>query len=103
MLLASIEGLDQAGANKIIAVRQLQPFRTLADARALLGTQVQLQDSLHDTRSSYFEVRGRLRLGDVTVQERSVVHRVGRTVTTLMRQRGAAVLGDTSSAAPAAS
>ena len=103
VLLASIEGLDQAGANKIIAVRQLQPFRTLADARALLGTQVQLQDSLHDTRSSYFEVRGRLRLGDVTVQERSVVHRVGRTVTTLMRQRGAAVLGDTSSAAPAAS
>ena len=103
VLLASIEGLDQAGANKIMAVRQLQPFRTLADARALLGTQVQLQESLHDTRSSYFEVRGRLRLGDVTVHERSVVHRVGRTVTPLTRQRGAAVLVNTPSAAPAAS
>ncbi len=101
VLLASIEGLDQAGANKIIAVRQLQPFRTLADARALLGTQVQLLDGVHDTRSSYFEVRGRLRLGDVTVHERSVVHRVGRTVTTLTRQRGAAMRGDTPAAAAA--
>ena len=101
VLLASIEGLDQAGANKILAVRQLQPFNTLADARALLGTQVQLQEGLHDTRSSYFEVRGRLRLGDVTVHERSVVHRVGRTVTTLTRQRGAAVLGNTPTAAAA--
>lgn len=101
VLLASIEGLDQAGANKIIAVRQLQPFRTLADARALLGTQVQLLDGVHDTRSSYFEVRGRLRLGDVTVHERSVVHRVGRTVSTLTRQRGAAVRGDTPAAAAA--
>lgn len=103
VLMASIEGLDQAGANKILAVRQLQPFRTLADARTLLGTQVQLQESQHDTRSSYFEVRGRLRLDDVTVHERSVVHRVGRSVTTLTRQRGAAVLGDMPSAAPAAS
>lgn len=103
VLMASIEGLDQAGANKILAVRQLQPFRTLADARTLLGTQVQLQEGQQDTRSSYFEVRGRLRLGDVTVHERSVVHRVGRTVTTLTRQRGAAVPGDTPPAASAAS
>ena len=94
VLMASIGGLDQAGANKIIAVRQFQPFTTLDDARTLLGTQVQLQDNLHDTRSSYFEVRGRLRLGDVTVHERSVVHRVGRTVTPLLRQRTAAVQGE---------
>ena len=64
----------------------------------LLGnSSVQLTESLHDTRSSYFEVRGRLRLRDVTVHERSLVHRVGRSVTTLERERGAAVLG---SAAP---
>lgn len=102
VLMASIKGLDQAGANKIVAVRQLQPFRTLADARALLGANIQLQENLHDTRSSYFEVRGRLRLDDVTVHERSVVHRVGRTVTTLTRQRTAAVPGEVADAAPAA-
>lgn len=98
-LLASIEGLDSAGANKLLAVRQLQHFRTLADARALLGTEVQLLDSAHDVKSSYFEVRGRLRLGEVTVHERSMVRRVGRAVSTVWRERGAAVLA---SAAPGA-
>lgn len=98
VLMAGIEGLDEAGANKLIALRQFQHFRTLEDARVLLGNgSAQLTESLHDTRSSYFEVRGRLRLRDVTVHERSLVHRVGRTVTTLERERGAAVLA---SAAP---
>ena len=93
VLMAGIEGLDEAGANKLIAVRQLQHFRTLEDARALLGSSgAKLDEGLLDTRSSYFEVRGRLRLRDVTVNERSLVHRTGRTVTTLARERGAAVL-----------
>ena len=99
VLMAGIEGLDEAGANKLMAVRQLQPFRSVQDAKDLLGSNssAQLTETLHDTRSSYFEVRGRLRLRDVTVHERSLVHRVGRTVTTLQRERGAAVLA---SAAP---
>ena len=98
VLMAGIEGLDEAGANKLVAVRQLQYFRTLQDAKDLLGdSSAQLVEGLHDTRSSYFEVRGRLRLRDVTVHERSLVHRVGRSVTTLQRERGAAVLA---SAAP---
>ena len=100
VLMAGIEGLDEAGANKLIAVRQLQHFRTLEDARSLLGdSTARLAEALHDTRSSYFEVRGRLRLRDVTVHERSLVHRIGRTVTTLQRERGAAVLA---SSAPGA-
>lgn len=98
-LLASIEGLDQAGANKLIAVRQLQHFRTLSDARALLGSSVQIKEHLHGVSSSYFEVRGRLRLDDVTVHERSLVRRLGRTVRTVWRQRGAAVLADSAATA----
>ena len=101
VLMAGIEGLDEAGANKLVAVRQMQHFRTLEEARALLGSSAsaQLSESLLDTRSSYFEVRGRLRLRDVTVHERSLVHRIGRNVTTVQRERGAAVLA---SAAPGA-
>ena len=91
-LMAGIEGLDAAGANKLLALRQLQHFRSLADARALLGNGVVLLDSALDVRSSYFEVRGRLRLGEVTVHERSLVRRVDRAVTTVWRERGAAVL-----------
>ena len=101
VLMAGIEGLDEAGANKLVAVRQMQHFRTLEEARVLLGSSgsAQLSESLLDTRSSYFEVRGRLRLRDVTVHERSLVHRIGRNVTTLQRERGAAVLA---SSAPGA-
>ena len=91
-LMAGIEGLDPAGANKLIAVRQLQHFRTLSDTRALLGSNVLIKEQLHGVSSNYFEVRGRLRLDDVTVDERSLVQRLGRTVKTIWRQRGAAVL-----------
>ena len=91
-LMAGIEGMDEAGANKLIAVRQLQHFRTLSDTRALLGEKVKIKDHLHGVSSNYFEVRGRLRLDDVTVHERSLVRRVGRRVSTVWRQRGAAVL-----------
>jgi general secretion pathway protein K len=94
-LMAGIEGLDPAGANKLIAVRQLQHFRTLSDTRALLGSNVLIKDQLHGVSSNYFEVRGRLRLDDVTVDERSLVQRMGRTVKTIWRQRGAAVLKPT--------
>ena len=94
-LMAGIEGLDPAGANKLIAVRQLQHFRTLDDTRALLGGNVHIKEQLHGVSSNYFEVRGRLRLDDVTVYERSLVQRMGRTVKTVWRQRGAAVLEPT--------
>ncbi len=93
-LMAGIEGLDAAGANKLIAVRQLQHFRTLSDARALLGENVHIKDRLHGVSSNYFEARGRLRLDDVTVYERSLVRRVGRSVSTVWRQRGAVVLAN---------
>lgn len=89
VLLASIEGLDQAGANRLLAARQTQHLRNLEDARALLGENAHLKEALHDVRSSYFEVYGRLRLGNVTVQERSIVYRQGREVRTLWRERGA--------------
>ncbi|WP_366144327.1 type II secretion system minor pseudopilin GspK [Giesbergeria sp.] len=89
VLLASIEGLDQAAANRLLAARQNQHLRSLEDARALLGENAQIKETLHDVRSSYFEVHGRLRLEDVTVQERSIVYRQGREVRTLWRERGA--------------
>lgn len=93
-LMASIEGLDAAGANKLQAVRQMQHFRSLDDVRALLGQNVQLNPNWHDVKSNYFEVRGRLRLGDTTVQERSWVRRQNQTVTTFWRERGASAQAD---------
>lgn len=91
VLRASIEGLDMAGTNKLLAARQAQHFRSLSDVRALLSSSAQLVEGEHDVRSAYFEVRGRLRLGEVAVHERSLVRRQGLEVSTLWRERGAAV------------
>jgi general secretion pathway protein K len=94
VLLASIEGLDMASANKIVAVREMQHFKTLEDVNALLGQTTRVNSNDHAIASSYFEVHGRLRLGDVTVQERSMVRRLGMEATTLWRERGAALRTD---------
>ena len=91
VLLASIEGLDMADANKIVAVREMQHFKTLEDVNALLGQVTRVSSNDHAVSSSYFEVHGRLRLDDVTVQERSMVRRLGLEVTTVWRERGAAL------------
>lgn len=89
VLMASIEGLDASGANKLLAARQLQHFRTLGDARSVLGNQRVIDNDWFDVRSDHFEVHGRLRLGDITVQERSLVVRQGLSVRTVWRERGA--------------
>lgn len=89
VLLAAIDGLDVASAQRIVQMRESRHFRSIADMREQLGTTIKLDDSAHTVASAYFEVRGRLRLGDVMVDERSLVHRVGMDVTTVWRERGA--------------
>ena len=89
VLLAAIAGLDMATAQKIVQVRESRHFRTLDEARNLLGAGIDLPNSNLAVASSYFEVRGRLRLGDTMVDERSLVRKQGIEVTTLWRERGA--------------
>ncbi len=101
VLMACIDGLGQAGANKLLAVREIQYFRSVDEARALLGSGATVGNAALGVSSDYFEVRGRLRLGDVTVQERSLVVRDGATVRALWRERGATAWAGTA-AAPAA-
>jgi len=38
--------------------------------------------------SQFFEVRGRLRIENVVIEERSMVQRMGREIVTLQRERG---------------
>lgn len=89
VLMAAVEGLDAATAQRIVQLRESRHFNSIAEMRDLLGTSVRLDESAHTVASAYFEVRGRLRLGDVMVDERSLVHRVGMEVTTVWRERGA--------------
>ncbi|WP_265298196.1 type II secretion system minor pseudopilin GspK [Verminephrobacter eiseniae] len=103
VLLAAIDDLDSASAQKIVQTREAKHFRTLDDVRKLLaGSGVNLgDDNAYSVNSSWFEVHGRLRLNDTVVDERSLLRRDGRLVTTIWRERGA-LAREPSGAAPEA-
>ena len=86
VLMAAIDGLDSAGAERIMQTREARHFRTVDEVNKLLGADAQCACGV---QSNYFEVRGRLRIGGTMVDERSLVRRVGQEVTTLWRERGA--------------
>ena len=100
VLMAAIDGLDSATAQKIMVARETQHFRLLADVRTLVGPELAIDERNHAVASAYFEVQGRLRLGNTVVQERSVVRKQGIEVTTLRRERGAFGDGNTPMAIP---
>ena len=88
VLWAAIDGIDLAGAQKLIAARESRHFRRSDDVKEVLGANMLWDDQLHAIASRYFEVRGRLRLGPSTVDELSLVRKEGTVATTLWRQRG---------------
>ena len=89
VIYASIDGISMADAQRIVTERDRAPLPTLSAAAKLLGR----EESALDTgkvgvSSSFFESRGRLRLGQIVVEERSVLQRAGLKVTALQRERG---------------
>ncbi len=91
VLFASIDTLDMAGARQLVTARALAHYQKIGDVAKLLGDRPgQIVEGQHSVASRFFEVRGRLRLDQTTVQERSVVQRDGLDVKTLWRERGIA-------------
>ena len=89
VLYACIASLDMALAQRMVSTRQTAHFHTLADAAELVGkTATPLNEAEHSVGSRFFEVQGRLRLGQSVVEEHSVVQRDGLNVKTLWRDRG---------------
>lgn len=84
VIYASIPGFEMSDAQRLVTARERSHFRTLADAGRVAAA---LPDQL-SVASRFFEVRGRLRLDQTTVEERSLVQRDGRDVKTLWRERG---------------
>ncbi|MCL1961895.1 MAG: type II secretion system minor pseudopilin GspK [Desulfovibrionaceae bacterium] len=81
--------IDLADAQRLVAARDRSPFKNTQDAAALLNSQPDL--TWASVQSSYFEIRGRLRLDDMVLQEVAVVRRFNdpnrRGVITLWRER----------------
>lgn len=95
VIAASTPGLDTAGAQKLVAARSRKHFTSLAEAtRALGSSAISFTDGTHSVASRFFEVRGQLRLDQLTVFERSLVQRDGLNVRTLWRARGSASLAE---------
>ena len=87
-IYAVTNGISMADAQKLVAERQRQYFRSTDDITALLPDAAFAPNTV-SLSSRYFEVRGRLRIDDVVIEERSVVQRNGLDVTVLQRERGA--------------
>ena len=87
VLVAVIKGNDHATAERLLQVRQRTPFKSPAEFEAQVPALLPLTARL-SVNSSFFEVRGRLRLSDRVLEESSLVQRVsGRQVDVLRRER----------------
>ena len=95
VLYASGAADDLAAAQTLVAARQNTHFKNAKDALKLVSDGSD-NPNINDfaIASRYFEVRGRLRLEQTIVEERSLVQRDGNTVKTLWRERGAIAVLD---------
>ena len=88
VLYAVTAGMEMADAQKLVTARQRGHFRALSDAvRISAARPGQFNENLHTVSSRFFEVRGSLRLDEITLQERSLIQRDDLTMRTLWRNR----------------
>jgi general secretion pathway protein K len=87
VLYASVPSLDLSGARLLESRRAQKHFSSIADAEQLVPAITGQMGTDHSIATRFFEIRGRFRLRDTTVQERSLVQRDGLTVKTLWRER----------------
>jgi general secretion pathway protein K len=88
VIYAAIDGISMADAQRLVAERDRAPLRSLDAAAKLIGREVSALGDQVGIASSFFESRGRLRLGQMVVEERSVLQRSGLNVIALRRERG---------------
>ncbi len=87
VLMAAIDGLDLGTAERLTQTRQRTPYKTLEEVKAQLSPQINLDAQRISTTSRVFEVRGRLRLSDRTLEESALMERRGIEVVPLKKQR----------------
>lgn len=86
VIWASTDDLDWARANQLVQLRDASPFKSLNAAAAAIGLSGVFNSATHSVTTSYFEARGRLRLGDNVLSQRSLIQRRNMSVTTLWQE-----------------
>jgi general secretion pathway protein K len=86
-VLAAVLNIDPSTAGRMVQIAQVTPFKDTTSFATQLGS-VPLSSAQIDTKSSYFEIRGRLRLADHVLVERTILRRnPDRTSTVIERER----------------
>lgn len=93
VIAAAIKGLDLATAERLVQLRQRDPFKKLTDVEAQIPGLGPLNSQQVEVRSSWFEVRGRLRLDDRVLEQRSLVERRGLDMLVQQREQVSTVEG----------
>lgn len=89
VIYAAVDGLTLAEAQEMVARRAQAPFRTLQEATQLMPQHTAaLSEGQAGVSTRFFEVRGRLRIHRMVVEERSLLQRDGLDVKTVWRERG---------------
>jgi general secretion pathway protein K len=87
VLYASVPGLSLSDAQRLVQQRERQHWASIDAFQKALGRTVSLSDT-HSVNTRYFEVLGRLRMPQTTLQERSLVQREGQDLKVLWRESG---------------
>jgi general secretion pathway protein K len=93
-IAAVVEGLDLGTADRLVRLRQSRAFESPEDLRRVIPATIALPSGLVGVRSEHFEIRGRLRLEDRVLEERSLVQRRGLDVVVIQRERVSQLVGD---------
>ena len=90
---AAVPGLSMADAQRLVSARERSPFRTVDEARLAIGADQAMfaaDQAPVSVNTLYFEVRSRLRLDQLRIEERALVRRDGMEVRVVQRWRAAA-------------
>ncbi len=87
VLYASVPGLSLSDAQRLAQQRERQHWVSVDAFQKALGRTVSLNDT-HSVSTRYFEVLGRLRMPQTTLQERSLVQRDGQDLKVIWRESG---------------
>jgi general secretion pathway protein K len=87
VLHASVPGLSLSEAQRLVQQRERQHWGSVDAFQKALGRSISLSDT-HSVSTQHFEVLGRLRMPQTTLQERSLVKREGQDLKVLWRESG---------------
>jgi general secretion pathway protein K len=89
VIAAVTPGMDPSTAQRIVQARRMlrDGFESTTAALGLVPDGGRVAGEQLSVSSTYFEVRGRIRYEETTVEQRSIVHRNGTDVTVVRRER----------------